>query len=115
MRVLYKKHASRPLNLAVHIALVYYTIVFLVISFLLKGDVLTVSTAAVHALYFFLTVDHRRVESGTATPLFSPHGYRVARGLCLLVVGVVALYLNYALGTFLIIFDVSLWIRIFFR
>lgn len=112
MRHLYKRHASKPLNVAVHIALVYYTIVFLVISIALQGDILTLSTAGVHVLYFILTRDHRRVEQGKAAPLFTPHGYRVARALCLLVIAVVALYLNYALGSFLVIFDLSLWIRL---
>jgi hypothetical protein len=105
----YKRFASRPLNIAVHIVLVYYTFIFFLVSFALRGDLLTLSTAGVHMLYFILTIDHRRAEKGKAVPLFSDNGYRVVRALCLLVIAGVALYLDYALGSFLFLFDVRLW------
>lgn len=112
MKRLYTKHVSGPLNLAVHASLIVFTAIFTLVAIALKGDLLTLSTAAVHGLYFFLTLDHRRVEQGKARPIFSAHYYRALRGACLLVIGGVALFLRYALGSPWILFDLSLWIRI---
>lgn len=112
MKRLYSQYMSRPLNLAVHASLIFFTGIFTVVAIALKGDILTLSTAALHGLYFFLTIDHRRVEQGKARPIFSEHYYRLVRGACLLVIGGVALFLRYALGSPWGLFDLSLWIRI---